>query len=173
MLQPWSWRSAQNLSMRRDFEAVILKLFQSRLNVIIGYGSCPQGITISLFGGIPKASPKFGNVLEGLPGLPYSYLHSHDVLQWKNIKLSQCREKEVHGVSSGGIYVQASKGLLPVELHVFHFSSNEYCLPEKFTWAQESRVLMGVSHVDTLSLKKLQTSRRKASVQHKPHCLYK
>lgn len=64
----------------------------------------------------PKTTPRFSGSLEGLIGLSTSSSRRYNLLQSKDTKQTQQREK-MHWVKSGGKKVKASKSHLPGESH--------------------------------------------------------
>ena len=112
----------------------------------------------------------------------YSHSHINDLLQWKDAQQYQQREK-AHGVKSGGNQVHVSISHLPVEPHrkcLTPPASNCANRCEMSTREAHERLITQGFHWGLVTwapsaehIPKFHTFRRKAVVQHQPHCLLK
>ncbi|XP_057404234.1 uncharacterized protein LOC130708380 isoform X3 [Balaenoptera acutorostrata] len=105
----------------------------------------------------------------------------HLVIDAAGHKVQSTKEK-ASGPKSGGNQRQAPSSPLPVEPHRTRVSPPamrttcvKCCQPGELSLSLGAQAFMGDGHVGTLSLVhiKIPDSRRKASVQHQPHCLHK
>ena len=131
--------------------------------------------------GVPHATPRLHDSLEGLIGISLGLYSQLWFLTAAGHKVQSTKEK-ASGPKSGGNQRQAPSSPLPVEPHRTRVSPPamrttcvKCCQPGELSLSLGAQAFMGDGHVGTLSLVhiKIPDSRRKASVQHQPHCLHK